>query len=85
MQRVFIQLIEALIKAGETASADIKLTLFDEAMEKLNRLNDREPELFETEEREQLCHQLEELAGAAGLSVEKDPAGESRITSGRDW
>lgn len=85
VQRAFTQLIDALIKAGEVASKDIKLSLFDEAMDKLNRLNGREPELFETEEREQLCSQMEDLAETVGLSVDKDETGESRITVGRDW
>ena len=85
VQRAFTQLLDALIKTGADASTEVKLTFFDEVMLKLNRLNERDPDLFESEERDQLCAQLEEIATVANINFTKDADGESRITSGRDW
>ncbi len=85
VQRVFTQLIDQLVKCGETASEDTKFAVFDEAMVKLNVLSARVPDLIESEERDQLCAELEMVAAAAGLDIEKDEDGESRITARRDW
>ncbi len=85
VQRIFTQLIDHRVKCGEDASESIRFTVFDEAMAKLNTLNERIPELFESEERDQLCAELESIAASVGIDADKDSDGESRITVGREW
>lgn len=85
VQRVFAQLVDALIKCGEAACPDTKRALFSEAMEKLNRLHERVPDLFETEESEQLCGEIDSLGDLVGLPLGSTEVGESELTAGRRW
>lgn len=85
VQRVFTQLVDALLKCGESASADTKGALFGEAMQKLNHLHERVPELIETEEVEQLCAEFDSLAELVGLHSKSSENSESSPTAGRLW
>ena len=79
---VFDELIAKLIDAGNSASELEKLVAFREAVEALNEM---EPGLIETGEREDLCELCNVIAIAAGLDPTKYGAGEGPASEWREW
>jgi hypothetical protein len=84
-ETVFDQLIEKLAALGENAPERSKLDCFQEAVEALNALNDDDPSLIETGEREDLCELCNIVAAAAGLDPTKYGGGEGPASEWRDW
>ena len=83
-KQIFDELIEGLIKAGENAPAETKLSIFKEAILKTNVLNQQcGYALIETGEREELCELTDVISVAAGL----DPKSyhEGIASEWRDW
>jgi len=83
--KVFDRLIEKLGALGERAPEEKKLECFREAIEAVNALNEEDPSLIETGEREDLCELLNIVATAAGLDPEKYGGGEGPASEWRDW
>lgn len=82
---VFDRLIEKLGTLGEHAPEERKLECFREAIEALNAMNEEDPSLIETGEREELCELCNVIAIAAGLDPEKYGDGEGPASEWRDW
>jgi hypothetical protein len=85
-QAIFDDLITELDELGENASEKAKLKKFEKAVVALNELNDRtEGALIETEEREQLCELVNEIAVQAQLDPTQYGDGEGPASEWRDW
>lgn len=84
-KKVFDNLIDDLIEAGENASENDKVELFKKAILKTNQLNDQIEGLIETGEREDLCELTDKIAIACGLNPEKYGDGEGLATEWREW
>lgn len=84
MQKVFDDLIEALIVKGETGTETEKIKLFKTAIEATNEL-DEETGMVETGEREDLCDLTNVITVAAGLRSENYGNGEGLASEWRDW
>ncbi len=82
---VFDHLIQELTTLGESAAEGKKIEAFHEAVVKLNGLNEEDPSLIETGEREDLCELCNILAAAAGIAPEKYGDGEGPASEWRDW
>ena len=82
---IFDQLIAKLVALGSGASADAKLSLFQEAIAATNTLNEQDESLIETGEREDLCELTNRVAVAAGLEPAKYGDGEGPASEWRDW
>jgi hypothetical protein len=85
MKRVFDDLINDLVEAGENISDNAKVELFKKAILKTNQLNDQIEGLIETGEREDLCELTDKIAIACGLNPEKYGDGEGLATEWREW
>ncbi len=82
---VFDELIEKLAALGEFAPEEQKIAAFKSAVEALNGLNEADPSLIETGEREDLCELFNIVATAAGLDPAKYGDGEGPASEWRDW
>jgi hypothetical protein len=82
---IFDQLISKLAAIGPDAQEDEKLSLFREAIEATNQLNEQDESLIETGEREDLCELTNRIAVAAGLDPDKYGDGEGPASEWRDW
>jgi hypothetical protein len=82
---VFDGLIENLSTLGEQAPEAKKLECFRAAVAQLNALNEDDPCLIETGEREDLCELCNVVAVAAGLDPAKYGGGEGPASEWRDW
>jgi len=85
IQRVFDDLIDSLIAAGETAAEEQKVQLFKNAILKTNGLNDEIEGLIETGEREDLCDLTDQITIACGLNPGKYGEGEGLASEWREW
>lgn len=85
MAAIFDKLIKRLIALGEKAPEADKLAAFQEAIEATNVINEREMNLIETGEREQLCDLCNEIARAAGMDPTQYGGGEGPASEWRDW
>lgn len=86
VQRVFTDLIDGLLRLGNSATTEVKLQLFLNAMSALNDLNTSDPELIESGEREELCDWLETIARSADLPDDcLGEEGNRSILAGREW
>ena len=85
IQKVFDNLIKALIDAGENASEKQKKELFKIAILKTNQLNNEIEELIETGEREDLCELTDKITTACGLDPQKYGDGEGLASEWREW
>jgi hypothetical protein len=82
---IFDKLIAKLATLGADASEVAKLSLFQEAIEATNALNEQDESLIETGEREDLCELTNRVAVAANLEPEKYGDGEGLASEWRDW
>ena len=83
--QVFDTLITKLISLGEKAPEEKKLACFKVAVLACNDLNEADPGLIETGERENLCELCNDIATAAGLDYKKYGHGEGPASEWRDW
>lgn len=82
---IFDKLISKLAALGASAPEDAKLSLFQEAIQATNELNEQDESLIETGEREDLCELTNRVAVAAGLDPDKYGDGEGPASEWRDW
>lgn len=83
-ERILQDLVDGLIKVGETAPEAKKVVLFKTAVEALNDLND-ETGMIETGEREELCDLFDLIAADCGIDPSKYGSGEGLASEWRDW
>lgn len=83
-ERILKELVDGLIKAGETAPEAKKVVLFKTAVEALNALN-AETNMIETGEREELCELFNLIAVDCGIDPGKYGSGEGLASEWRDW
>ena len=84
-QKIFDDLIDALIAKGENATEGDKVKLFEIAIKRTNALNDKIPGLIETGEREDLCELTNVITIACALQPEKYGYGEGLASEWRNW
>lgn len=82
---IFDCLIESLITLGPGAANESKLECFKRAITALNELNEEDPSLIETGEREDLCELCNVIAAAAGMNPDEYGGGEGPASEWRDW
>jgi len=82
---VFDRLISDLIELGPQAAEGSKLDCFKRAILSLNEMNDSDPSLIETGEREDLCELCNVIATATGLDPAAYGDGEGPASEWRDW
>lgn len=82
---VFRRLIEQLAELSEAAPENDKLEAFRQAVEALNRMNEANEILIETDEREDMCKLFNLVATAAGIDPSKYGHGEGPASEWRDW
>ena len=82
---IFDELIKKLVTLGEHATEAQKMALVRIAVEALNELNEKDPSLIETGEREDLCELFNVIATAAGVDPRKYGDGEGPASEWRDW
>ena len=85
MQKIFDDLIAALIAKGTHASEKEKVELFHVAIEKTNKLDDEVEGLIETGEREDLCDLTNAITVACGLNPKNYGEGEGLASEWREW
>ena len=82
---IFDKLITKLTALGANAPEDAKLSLFREAIQATNALNEQDESLIETGEREDLCELTNRVAVAVALDPGKYGDGEGPASEWRDW
>jgi hypothetical protein len=70
-KQIMDDLIEGLVRLGESSSTDNKIELIKNAVIAYNNLNDEVEGLIETGEREDLCDVFENIAQSAGINTEQ--------------
>ena len=85
-QQIMDDLLEGLIRLGESAPEPAKIELFRIAIESLNELNDETGgSLIETVEREELCELFDNICLSAVLNPKDYAGGEGIADVWRDW
>lgn len=79
------ELIADLQAAGENATEQTKLALFEKAVKAYNDLSDEISHFIETGEREDLCEVLDMITVAAGLDPADYADGEGVTDLWREW
>lgn len=82
---IFDNLISELIKLGENRSKTKREKCFEDAIISLNNLNENEPGIIETQEREELCELIDQITLASGLNPKNYAEGEGIADLWRDW
>jgi hypothetical protein len=82
---IFDRLVKGLVRAGEDATEQSKLELLHQAVNDLNALNQKDENLIETGEREELCALVNLVTVACGLDPRKYGDGEGPASEWREW
>ncbi len=84
-RKIMDDLLDGLIRVGETAPESAKVELFRVAVQSFNRLNDENEGLIETGEREELCQIIDNISLSAGLNPKDYAGGEGIADLWRTW
>jgi hypothetical protein len=82
---LFYDLIDQLIAFGQDGDLAAKTEAIQAAVLALNRMHTAHPDLIETEEREDICEMLNEIAAAAGIDVSAYAKEGSIADLWREW
>lgn len=84
-KKIFDNLILKLITIGENAKRTEKEKCFEFAIKSLNKLNEKDSEIIETGEREDLCELIDQITLASGLNPKNYAKGEGIADLWREW
>jgi len=82
---IFDNLISKLIKLGENGNKTEKEKCFEIAIKSLNKLNEKDTDIIETGEREDLCELIDKITLASGLNPKDYAEGEGIADLWREW
>jgi hypothetical protein len=83
---VLDSLVQKLVSMGPASAVEQRVSAFREAVEKLNEVNARAAgEAVLTDEREEICPVLDEIAGLCGIHPYDDGYDGEWIDEWRDW
>lgn len=82
---IFDNLISKLISLGENGNRTEKEKCFEIAIKSLNKLNEKDEGIIETEEREDLCELIDQITIASGLNPEDYADGDGISDLWREW
>ncbi|WP_298143774.1 hypothetical protein [Flavobacterium sp.] len=82
---IFDNLISKLISLGENGNRTKKEKCFEIAIKSLNKLNEKDEGIIETDEREDLCELIDQITIASGLNPEDYADGDGISDLWREW